>query len=314
MTSNAPSTLNELVAPLSGDEFLSLLRERKLTLVKGAVSTAQRYASLLGWDALLEMIESGNYPRGLNDVRLLRESATVPPERWLSKSKTENRNIVDRAKVEKYMLDGFSLLVMPIEHHVPALTVLCDQIRAQLAEQIKAGVIVSTGPGGAIKLHYDPEDLIILQVEGSKRWQVYGPAVSNPVAGMPKQEPPEEVSPLLDEVLEAGDMLFLPAGYWHHCQNGPARSLHLGIFFVPPTAWNAIGAIFSQLVADEVFRMPLTRMGDAAELAQLEARVKSRLAERVDQLKLDGSFFARHAGGYGGKGEPILERQQKAAS
>ena len=85
------------------------------------------------------------------------------------------------AKVEAYLAEGFNLCITRIDEHAPHLTALCDDIRARTFEQIKIGVIVTTGKIGAFKLHYDPEDLIILQVEGSKRWKIYGPAVSNPV-------------------------------------------------------------------------------------------------------------------------------------
>jgi len=283
-----PSTLEELVAPLSEAQFLALLRERKLTLLRGA--DAERYTALLNWDMLVRMIERGEHPRSLTEFRLIKESVMAPPERWLSRSQTGDGNQVDIAKVEAFMAQGFSLTLTPIEAHVPHLAALCDNIRAQLFEQIKVGVIVTTGTA-AFKLHYDPEDLIILQVEGAKRWRIYGPAVSNPVIGMPQQTPPPEEGPIFDEVLRAGDFLFVPGGHWHHCENGPARSLHLGIFFQPPTGWHAIKAFTSDLLAEEMFRTPLTRFEGGADLATLEADFKSRAIETINRLKLD-EFFA----------------------
>ena len=282
--SDAASTLEELVAPLTEAGFLSLLRERKLTLLRG--TDRERYTSLLGWEALQRLIERGEHPRGLGDFRLAKESMTVPPDRWLTKNKVDNTNKVDTRKVEEYLGQGFSLIVTPIEHYVPPLAALCDDIKSRLSEQIKVGVIVTTGTAGAFKLHYDPEDLIILQVEGTKRWKIYGPAVSNPVAGMPLQTPPPEVAPIFDEVLQPGDFLLVPGGNWHHCQNGPDRSVHLGIFFIPPTGWHAVKALTSQLLSEEMFRAPLTRFEDPSELAAIEADVRNRVIEKLGQLKL----------------------------
>jgi ribosomal protein L16 Arg81 hydroxylase len=284
------STLEELVAPLAEEDFLSLLRERKLTFLRG--SDPDRYRPLLDWQTLLSLIERGEYPRGLADFRIAKESVNVPAERWLIRKKTSTRNMVDVAKLEAFLADGYSLIVTPIQPYVPALTTLCENIRNQLSEQIKVGVIVTTGAGGAFKLHYDPEDLIILQVEGTKRWRIYGPAVSSPVIGMPKIPPPPETEPIFDEVLQPGDFLFLPAGNWHHCENGPERSLHLGFFFIPLTSWHAMRAFTVQLLSDEVFRIPLTRMEGISELAELEADVKNRLIEKIGQLKLS-DFLAQ---------------------
>jgi ribosomal protein L16 Arg81 hydroxylase len=283
-----PATLNELVAPLTETEFLALLRERTLTLQKAPSS--DRFKALLSWDRLLELLEQGQYPRGLGEVRVAKESTNVGAEKWLRRDGADNSVKIDTAKVRDYVTQGHSLIVTPIHPYVPCLSALCDSIKARVAEQIKVGVIVTTGTGGAFRLHFDPEDLIILQIEGTKRWRVFGPPVSNPVIGMPAQTPPPETEPLLDEVLRPGDLLFLPAGYWHHCQNGLGRSLHLGIFFIPPTGWNVAKNIAAGLVSDEVLRRPFSRL-DEADRALLEEEIKARLVERIGQLKL-GDFLA----------------------
>ena len=283
-----PSTLAELIAPLSEAEFRSLLRERKLTLLRG--SNADRYRDLLNWDLLAGMLARGEHPRSLVDLSLSRESVVVPPDRWLTRNSAGTGNQVDVAKVESYLAQGFSLCVTRIDEYAPHLTALCDDIRARSCEQIKVGVIVTTGKEGAFKLHYDPEDLIILQVEGSKRWKIYGPAVAHPVIGMPPPAAPPEEAPIFDEVLHAGDFLFVPGGNWHRCENGPGRSVHLGFFFLPPTGWHFIKALTSELVTDEIFRTPLTRLAGAEELATMEADFKLRAIDSINRLNLHEYF------------------------
>jgi ribosomal protein L16 Arg81 hydroxylase len=283
-----PSTLEELVAPLSEAEFLSLLRDRKLTLLRGA--DADRYTGLLNWKQLRGMLERGEYPSDVFHLRLSRDSVTVPHDRWFSKNPAGG-STVDVAKVEAYLAEGFNLCITSIDGSAPHLTALCNDIRARSFEQIKIGVIVTTGKFGAFKLHYDPEDLIILQVEGRKRWKIYGPAVSNPVIGLPLQEPPPEQEPIFDEMLRPGDFLFVPGGNWHRCENGPGRSLHLGFFFQPPTGWHFIKATMSDLVADETFRKPLTRLAGGAELAAMETDFKRRAIEAINRLEL-APYFA----------------------
>jgi len=280
---SAALTLEELVAPLPEAEFLSLLRSRKLAHLRGR--DAGRHSVLLNWEQLLGLIERGEHPKSLVEFKVAKESVMVPPEHWLVRVGNENR--VDTVKLKKFIDDGFSLIITPIDGHVPALATLRDNIRARVSEQIKVGVIVTAGKGGAFKLHYDPEDLIILQVEGTKRWRIYGPPVVNPVMGMPSPEPPPETSPIFDDVLKPGDILFVPGGNWHHCENGPARSLHLGIFFTPPTAWHAIKKLTSQLITEENFTKPITRLADAEERAALEADVKRRAIELINQLEFD---------------------------
>lgn len=290
MVTKAPSTLAELVAPLSEESFMTLLRERKLTLLRHA--GADRYDSLMNWKLLVEMIEHGQHPPSLAEFRLIQEGQIPPPDRWLKKKPSGEGNMVDVPRFMAFMDHGFSLSVTRIDDYAPHLKKLSDSIRSTLREQIKVGVIVTTGEGGAFRLHYDPEDLIILQVEGRKRWKIFGPPVVNPIVGMTPPPPPPEDTLLFDEVLDPGDFLFLPAGNWHRCENASSRSLHLGIFFQPPNGLDVIKSITSQLLSEDELRLPLTRLDDASDLSAFEADIKTRVIERISKLDLSEFFSA----------------------
>ena len=210
----------------------------------------------------------------------------MPPERWMTNGK------VDTAKLQAFVADGFSVVILRVEAHVPALAAVCNEIKTQLHEGSFVGAVVTSGAGaGAFKVHFDPEDLVILQIEGTKRWQVFGPVVSNPLKAMPKQTL-ENPQPILDEVLEPGDLLFVPGGYWHHCESGLSTSVHLGVFFLPPTGWHAIMEIVRPLISDELFRTPLSRLDDEAAFDAAEQEIKNRAIEKIKALKLE-DFVAR---------------------
>ena len=98
-----PSTLEELVTPLSEAEFLSLLRARKLTLLRAP--NADRYTGLLNWALLRGMLEHGLYPSDLVHLRLSRDSVNVPLERWFSTNPTGTGSKVDVAKVEAFLAE-----------------------------------------------------------------------------------------------------------------------------------------------------------------------------------------------------------------
>ena len=189
------------------------------------------------------MIEAGNYPdKRPDDIRVTKDFHVVTADRWTTDGK------VDAAKLDAFLAAGFSVVILHLEEHVPALAGVCDEIKTRMQEGSFVGAVVTSGAGaGAFKIHFDPEDLVILQVEGTKRWQIFGPPVSNPVRRMPKQVPPNGAEPIFDEVLEPGDLLFVPGGNWHRCESGLSTSVHLGIFFLPPTGWHATTQLTQRL-------------------------------------------------------------------
>ncbi|MEI9992134.1 MAG: cupin domain-containing protein [Rhizomicrobium sp.] len=267
------SSLQELFAPLGETEFRDFLRTRTLSLQRG--TDKARFDGLLDWPALLDLVASGALAP--DSLRVTLKERTVAPAFYAKDGK------VDAANLAKLLDSGASLIASRLDLQVPALGVLCADIARRIAEEVYAGAIATTGTGGAFALHYDPQDLLILQVAGSKRWRIHGPPVDFPVGGMPEQSPPAG-APLFDETLAPGDLLFLPAGYWHHCENGPGRSLHIGIFIEPPKGCHAVKALLPRLLAEEIFRVPLTRFANDAERAAHEAAMKARLVEMIDAM------------------------------
>jgi hypothetical protein len=281
---DALSPLAELLSPLAVTDFLELLRRREL--IYRPRSNADRFVQAAGWAALQRIIEAGQQPVERDGIRVTKESHVVPPDRWMTDGK------VDVAKLNAFLADGYSVVALRIEAHVPALAAICDEIKTLVGERSFVGAIITSGVrAGAFKTHYDPEDLIILQVEGTKRWKVFGPVVPNPLQRMPKVmlEHPELI---FDEVLEPGDLLFVPGGYWHHCESGFSTSVHLGIFFLPPTAWHLIEKTIQPLIKDEFFRRPLTRLNEENALAGVQADLKKRLIAKIEELDL-GEFVAQ---------------------
>lgn len=89
--------------------------------------------------------------------------------------------------------------------------------------------------------HWDDIEAFILQLEGKKRWRVYKPRSDDEV--LPDYSSPnfkdEDIgSPVLDTVLEAGDLLYFPRGYIHQGQTlADEHSLHITISTYQKNSW-----------------------------------------------------------------------------
>ena len=271
------SNLQELIAPFSEAEFLKMLRARSLVFRRGR--DEKKFETLLDWDAFRRVIENDFPP---DKLRVTRDGTPVMPHMYLERGKVNTKNLA------RLLDHGASLIASPFDPYVPKVEALCADVRRHVKERTYAGAVATTGPGCAIKLHYDAQDIIIVQITGSKRWKIYDRPVAWPVAGMPEQVPPQD-DPVFDDTVRPGDFLFLPAGHWHHCDNGPEPCLHLGIIIEPPTGWHAVKALLPQFQADEMFRIPLTRFGSPAEKAAHEAALKKHLMQKIEQISFSRS-------------------------
>lgn len=223
MLSISQPSFCELIAPLTPAAIKVLWRDRALKLQRRA--RENRPAALFDWNELWRLIENGAIP--LSDCRVTYGRRVVPQVFYTDDGKFNPQ------KLARLLEQGTSMIVVRLDRHVSAFSTTFHDAQRHGIRIDEVGVIVSTGNIGALETHYDFRDIMILQVEGRKRWRIYGPRVEKPVKSTKK---PPQTPPILDTFLEAGDLLFMPAGFWHVCDNGPVRSLHLGLFLKPPAA------------------------------------------------------------------------------
>jgi hypothetical protein len=148
---------------------------------------------------------------------------------------------------------GATVRVIGAHRYWKPLWTLCRDLQQELSFPVRANLYCSPPDSQGAELHYDPHDVFILQVAGSKRWRVYAPLERLPLEYYPslpfeqkhdleyrrgtarklrvgiKREACGE--PVLEETLRAGDLLYLPRGYVHEawCDSEPSAHLSLGV-------------------------------------------------------------------------------------
>lgn len=216
-------------------------------------------------------------------VRLVRDGQTIPTARFTTAARigsTTVADLLDPTLIAAEYTAGATISLQGAHRYWQPLTELCRSLEAALSHPFQANAYLSPPGATGLQVHHDTHDVFVIQVEGSKHFDVYDPAVLLPVAGQhwTSAEPPGK--PVISIDLKPGDCLYMPRGWRHRAYTTTSHSLHLTIGLLGYT-WLGLASVISGQLADEPsFREPLPA-GFAHDPDALAAAV----AERLDALR-----------------------------
>lgn len=186
---------------------------------------------------------------------------------------------------------GVTMAAFNVDRSVPALWSFASDAENWFGDQISISAVASFDCGSGLDLHYDSLNLLIIQIEGQKRWTFYGGPTPGPGRRQLKAEPISDFSSTGEVLMRAGDVMFVPAGLRHCCDPlGP--SLHLGVLVNHLSGVAAAEHLLDQAKNDSVlneFHVP--PLGAIACKEQTEA-FRVRLIELARELDIC-ELFAR---------------------
>ncbi|WP_427911540.1 JmjC domain-containing protein [Ramlibacter sp. MMS24-I3-19] len=109
---------------------------------------------------------------------------------------------------------GWTLLVQGLDLHAEAAHALLQQFRFVPEARLDDLMVSHATDGGGVGPHFDSYDVFLLQVQGRRRWR-YGRQKDLTLREGVPLKILERFEPQHDEVLEPGDMLYLPPRYAH---------------------------------------------------------------------------------------------------
>lgn len=119
-------------------------------------------------------------------------------------------------KFNGYIQNGASLVVNKSQHKCIAINSICNTFAKFTNCVVNANSYAARGGSGTFNLHWDTHDVYAVQLIGRKRWKVFPPSVVDPLPNQKSKDYADKPThPIIDIILEAGDVLYIPRGYWH---------------------------------------------------------------------------------------------------
>jgi hypothetical protein len=276
--------LAALVAPLALNEFVKRHWERRS--LYAPAPTPDRLAGLFDRARLMA---AAHHPRGAHahDPRRLKAGFRDP--------RGEHAELaIDAAQVEPLLAAGMTVQAEWLHETDPGLAALVADIRRSLAVPVELDVAAFLSPAGSgYGLHFDTTSMFVLQLAGTKRWHYAPtPAVARPLTNVIPDAAARaagvhgfDESALLVQELSPGDVLYLPAGAWHHVK-ATSESLHVCLTLRPVNVLDlARDLLLDDLLADVRGRALPERPGPHPTDADGRARTEAHFAARLDGLR-----------------------------
>lgn len=123
---------------------------------------------------------------------------------------------------------------------------LAAGIEGEIGHRVGINAYLTPGKTEGLPVHYDPHDVVIVQLHGTKRWEIYESEIEVPTASYLPQRNASTGSP--DVVsLNPGDTLYIPRGCPHRTSTPSGPSAHLTFAIVPTTFADLLRALLASL-------------------------------------------------------------------
>jgi len=274
ITERDSSWLAALVAPVSPDDFVRSYWTRQQLFCRGA---SNRFAHLLSWGELNDILE--HHWREVYRFRLALQGRDLEPASYADLDgytpRVRARDITDQLR------RGATLSFDAIDELHPPLTQLAESFEQVFYGATKINIYAGWRALHGLDLHRDDQEIFILQLDGPKRWLLYGFSIAgiDPADLRSRSIPPDGAT--LDQVLEPGDVLYIPRGCYHVAVPMNLPTLHLTIGVKLPTTADLL-AWMAQRAAGIAAR-DVPTLADAPGRAKFSSDLRAAASAGLDE-------------------------------
>ncbi|MFB8182163.1 JmjC domain-containing protein [Streptomyces sp. NPDC055966] len=218
-------------------------------------------------------------------LEMTRPDRMIPEDDYCTSrtvNQTAHNGFADATKVRELLSEGATLLLRCVDQWHSATAELADRFGRELSRKTEAFFFVTPPGRQGLRVHRDDADVFVLQVNGSKDWQIHpGTADGNWHPG-----PVSDPGPvLLTTPLQTGEVLYIPRGFAHCATGSRGLSAHLS-FTVREIGGSHLHKELLRLISAR--HRPLPRPLDDADLIDQARVLIGRLTGELQQTTAEG--------------------------
>lgn len=261
LTLTDAGALANLLDPMPVDEFLGHSWCQALTYIPGRKG---KFVNLCPWEHVNTLLETHRMdtPR----LRFHKLGHELNARQFRRPSNIPGRGSVLRSsEVLKELRDGATLVIDEVEDTLPPLRDLAVSLMNFFKAPTFVNMYAGWGSNNGFALHYDPQDVFVVQVHGRKHWQVWKPTREWSMVPDVEVAPAPTGPPDFDAEITDGDVLYLPRGSWHLPHPAGEPCLHLAVCVTNWTGVDFAMWLARRLRSSATVRKDLPHLGNRIE-------------------------------------------------
>jgi ribosomal protein L16 Arg81 hydroxylase len=268
------SWLSTLVAPISTDEFLSRYWRKQHLLCRGA---AGRFSGLLSWTTVNEML--AHHWREPSRFRLARQGRDLEPASYAELG--GSTPYIRARDVTEHLRRGATLSFDAVDELHEPLAHLAQSFESFFRGGTQINLYAAWRSLYGLDLHRDDEEVFIVQLDGRKRWLLYGFSVDD-IDRTELRSTSVPPGAMLDQTLQPGDLLYIPRGCYHVAVPMNEPALHLTVGVKLPRAIDLARWMLDRLRTNGMADRDLPSLADAAERLRYSDDVREMLTDGLE--------------------------------
>lgn len=281
-----------LISPIGIEDFFQNYFEKQFLHIKR--DSSDYYHHILNTKDLDIYFQTRNLRHDY--LRVVKDGADCPSDDWTKIEKRNNTEPYRLVVIEKLFglfNDGATIIINAAQTAIPSIASFCSSLEYELKTCVQPNIYITPPNEQGFTPHFDPHDVFILQISGSKEWCLFDAPFPLPVTAQSISEHHYETKePKQVITMQPGDMLYMPRGTVHFAKSKDAASIHITVGLLSRYWFNLLENLVEIAKEDSDFRkmIPLGLQSEEAEekfLEEFENKLKVLISKTDAKILLE---------------------------